>query len=168
MQDKWRRWKGTVSLSYSYFPSSFSNVYSKYLFIWMSYITVTVTHLLHTDSSQWHCMDSKFGSNNRRRNYQWRQINLVDQKLVDGPNPNNRGKLFIPLILAFQPLLAYVSMPINRWLSPCILFHCNIFRSMFCITMPISAFSLFNRFKIFLILYTFETTFTTLQVYNFL
>lgn len=27
---------------------------------------------------------------------------LVDQKLVDGPNPNNRGKLFIPIILAFQ------------------------------------------------------------------
>ncbi|XP_072972246.1 translocase of chloroplast 34, chloroplastic-like [Typha angustifolia] len=27
---------------------------------------------------------------------------LVDQKLIDGPNPNNRGKLFIPLILAFQ------------------------------------------------------------------
>ncbi|WOK93169.1 hypothetical protein Cni_G01862 [Canna indica] len=26
----------------------------------------------------------------------------VDQKLIDGPNPNNRGKLFIPLILAFQ------------------------------------------------------------------
>ncbi|XP_020242725.1 translocase of chloroplast 34, chloroplastic-like [Asparagus officinalis] len=26
----------------------------------------------------------------------------VDQKLIDGPNPNNRGKFFIPLILAFQ------------------------------------------------------------------
>lgn len=26
----------------------------------------------------------------------------VDQKLIDGPDPNNRGKLFIPLILAFQ------------------------------------------------------------------
>lgn len=26
----------------------------------------------------------------------------VDQKLIDGPNPNNRGKMFIPLILAFQ------------------------------------------------------------------
>ncbi|XP_008775669.2 translocase of chloroplast 34, chloroplastic-like [Phoenix dactylifera] len=26
----------------------------------------------------------------------------VDQKLIDGPNPNERGKLFIPLILAFQ------------------------------------------------------------------
>ncbi|XP_020272270.1 uncharacterized protein LOC109847452, partial [Asparagus officinalis] len=26
----------------------------------------------------------------------------VDQKLIDGPNPNNRGKLLIPLILAFQ------------------------------------------------------------------
>ncbi|XP_072991164.1 translocase of chloroplast 34, chloroplastic [Typha latifolia] len=27
---------------------------------------------------------------------------VVDQKLIDGPNPNNRGKFFIPLILAFQ------------------------------------------------------------------
>lgn len=27
---------------------------------------------------------------------------LVDRKLVDGPNPNDRGKIFIPLILAFQ------------------------------------------------------------------
>ncbi|XP_020105009.1 translocase of chloroplast 34, chloroplastic-like isoform X1 [Ananas comosus] len=27
---------------------------------------------------------------------------VVDQKLIEGPNPNNRGKLFIPLILAFQ------------------------------------------------------------------
>lgn len=28
----------------------------------------------------------------------------VDQKLIEGPNPNDRGKLFIPLILAFQYL----------------------------------------------------------------
>lgn len=27
---------------------------------------------------------------------------LVDQKLIDGPNPNDRGKIFIPLLLAFQ------------------------------------------------------------------
>ncbi|CAH9090682.1 unnamed protein product [Cuscuta epithymum] len=27
---------------------------------------------------------------------------LVDQQLIDGPNPNERGKLFIPLIIAFQ------------------------------------------------------------------
>lgn len=26
----------------------------------------------------------------------------VDQKLIDGPNPNDQGKFFIPLILAFQ------------------------------------------------------------------
>jgi len=26
----------------------------------------------------------------------------IDQKLIDGPNPDNRGKIFIPLILAFQ------------------------------------------------------------------
>jgi hypothetical protein len=26
----------------------------------------------------------------------------VDQKLIDGPNPNNRRKLFIPLILAVE------------------------------------------------------------------
>ncbi|KAM0945623.1 putative small monomeric GTPase [Dioscorea sansibarensis] len=26
----------------------------------------------------------------------------VDQKLIDGPNPNDKGKFFIPLILAFQ------------------------------------------------------------------
>ena len=27
---------------------------------------------------------------------------LVDKKLVEGPNPNERGKLLIPFILAFQ------------------------------------------------------------------
>lgn len=27
---------------------------------------------------------------------------LVDQKLIEGPNPNNRGKVLIPFILAFQ------------------------------------------------------------------
>lgn len=27
---------------------------------------------------------------------------LVDKKLIEGPNPNERGKLFIPFILAFQ------------------------------------------------------------------
>lgn len=27
---------------------------------------------------------------------------LVDKKLIEGPNPNERGKLFIPLILAFE------------------------------------------------------------------
>ncbi|PHU22378.1 Translocase of chloroplast 34 [Capsicum chinense] len=27
---------------------------------------------------------------------------FVDQKLIEGPNPNNRGKLLIPFILAFQ------------------------------------------------------------------
>lgn len=27
---------------------------------------------------------------------------LVDKKLIEGPNPNQRGKRFIPLILAFQ------------------------------------------------------------------
>jgi hypothetical protein len=27
---------------------------------------------------------------------------LVDQKLIEGPNANNRGKIFIPLILYFQ------------------------------------------------------------------
>ncbi|XP_010251084.1 PREDICTED: translocase of chloroplast 34, chloroplastic-like [Nelumbo nucifera] len=27
---------------------------------------------------------------------------LVDKKLIEGPNPNDRGKFFIPLILAFQ------------------------------------------------------------------
>ncbi|MQM16553.1 hypothetical protein Taro_049510 [Colocasia esculenta] len=26
----------------------------------------------------------------------------VDQKLIDGPDPNQRGKIFIPLILALQ------------------------------------------------------------------
>lgn len=27
---------------------------------------------------------------------------MVDKKLIEGPNPNDRGKFFIPLILAFQ------------------------------------------------------------------
>lgn len=27
---------------------------------------------------------------------------LVDKKLIEGPNPNERGKILIPVILAFQ------------------------------------------------------------------
>nr|XP_043612166.1 translocase of chloroplast 34, chloroplastic [Erigeron canadensis] len=37
---------------------------------------------------------------------------LVDQKLIDGPNPNDRGKLFIPLILLFQYF--FVIKPLQR------------------------------------------------------
>ncbi|KAJ4962957.1 hypothetical protein NE237_022896 [Protea cynaroides] len=37
---------------------------------------------------------------------------LVDKKLIEGPNPNNRGKLWIPLILAFQYF--FVVKPIQR------------------------------------------------------
>lgn len=37
---------------------------------------------------------------------------LVDKKLVDGPNPNEKHKIFIPLILAFQYL--FVVKPIQR------------------------------------------------------
>ncbi|KAG1334853.1 translocase of chloroplast 34, chloroplastic [Cocos nucifera] len=36
----------------------------------------------------------------------------VDQKLIDGPNPNARGKLFIPLILAFQYF--FIVKPIQK------------------------------------------------------
>lgn len=39
---------------------------------------------------------------------------LVDKKLVDGPNPNERGKLFIPLILAFQYF--FVVKRIENWI----------------------------------------------------
>lgn len=37
---------------------------------------------------------------------------LIDQKLIEGPNANDRGKLFIPLILAFQYL--FVIKPIQK------------------------------------------------------
>ncbi|KAD3337071.1 hypothetical protein E3N88_32591 [Mikania micrantha] len=40
---------------------------------------------------------------------------LVDQRLIDGPNPNDKGKLFIPLILAFQYF--FVLKPIQRWIK---------------------------------------------------
>lgn len=33
---------------------------------------------------------------------------LIDQKLIEGPNANDRGKLFIPLILAFQVSKLYI------------------------------------------------------------
>lgn len=36
----------------------------------------------------------------------------VDQKLIDGPNPNDRGKIFIPLIFALQFL--FIVKPIQR------------------------------------------------------
>ncbi|KAI3458402.1 hypothetical protein Pfo_015065 [Paulownia fortunei] len=40
---------------------------------------------------------------------------LVDQKLIEGPNANDKGKLFIPLILAFQYF--FVIKPIQKWIK---------------------------------------------------
>ncbi|KAF3682026.1 Translocase of chloroplast 34, chloroplastic [Capsicum annuum] len=40
---------------------------------------------------------------------------LVDQKLIEGPNPNNKGKLLIPLISAFQYL--FVVKRIQKWIK---------------------------------------------------
>ncbi|KAG6408025.1 hypothetical protein SASPL_131027 [Salvia splendens] len=40
---------------------------------------------------------------------------LIDQKLIEGPNANDRGKLFIPLILAFQYL--FVIKPIQKLIN---------------------------------------------------
>ncbi|KAI3735076.1 hypothetical protein L6452_14564 [Arctium lappa] len=40
---------------------------------------------------------------------------LVDQKLIDGPNANDRGKLFIPLILAFQYF--FVVKRVQNWIA---------------------------------------------------
>ncbi|KAL4574938.1 hypothetical protein LXL04_021778 [Taraxacum kok-saghyz] len=40
---------------------------------------------------------------------------LVDQKLIDGPNANDRGKPFIPLILAFQYF--FVVKQVQKWIK---------------------------------------------------
>ncbi|KAK4382922.1 Translocase of chloroplast, chloroplastic [Sesamum angolense] len=40
---------------------------------------------------------------------------LVDKKLIEGPNANDRGKVFIPLILAFQYF--FVIKPIQKWIK---------------------------------------------------
>lgn len=40
---------------------------------------------------------------------------LVDRKLIEGPNANDRGKLFIPVILAFQYF--FVIKTIEKWIS---------------------------------------------------
>ncbi|KAD2805311.1 hypothetical protein E3N88_38688 [Mikania micrantha] len=40
---------------------------------------------------------------------------LVDQKLIDGPNANERGKVFIPLILAFQYF--FVIKQLKKWIK---------------------------------------------------
>ncbi|XP_073282360.1 translocase of chloroplast 34-like isoform X1 [Primulina huaijiensis] len=40
---------------------------------------------------------------------------LVDKKLIEGPNANDRGKIFIPVILAFQYL--FVIKPIQKWIK---------------------------------------------------
>ncbi|KAI3470993.1 hypothetical protein Pfo_027656 [Paulownia fortunei] len=40
---------------------------------------------------------------------------LVNQKLIEGPNANDRGKIFIPLILALQYFL--VIKPIQKWIK---------------------------------------------------
>ncbi|GER30414.1 translocon at the outer envelope membrane ofchloroplasts 34 [Striga asiatica] len=39
---------------------------------------------------------------------------LVDKKLIEGPNANDRGKKFIPLILAAQASLLVSSIPVSR------------------------------------------------------
>ncbi|KAJ8540187.1 hypothetical protein K7X08_026576 [Anisodus acutangulus] len=40
---------------------------------------------------------------------------LVDQKLIDGPNPNNKGKMLIPLIAVFQYF--FVVKRILKWIK---------------------------------------------------
>ncbi|KAF7147833.1 hypothetical protein RHSIM_Rhsim03G0155200 [Rhododendron simsii] len=40
---------------------------------------------------------------------------LVDKKLIEGPNPNQRGKLLIPIILAIQYFL--IIKPIKGWIN---------------------------------------------------
>ncbi|XP_073035819.1 translocase of chloroplast 34-like isoform X2 [Primulina eburnea] len=40
---------------------------------------------------------------------------LVDRKLIEGPNANDRGKLFIPVILAFQYF--FVIKTIEKWIN---------------------------------------------------
>lgn len=40
---------------------------------------------------------------------------LVDRKLIEGPNPNDRGKLLIPLILAFEYF--FVIKRIQKWIK---------------------------------------------------
>ncbi|XP_076937736.1 translocase of chloroplast 34-like [Bidens hawaiensis] len=40
---------------------------------------------------------------------------LVDQKLIDGPNANDRGKKFIPLILGFQYF--FVIKQLQKWIK---------------------------------------------------
>ncbi|KAL7147635.1 hypothetical protein ABFS83_06G120500 [Erythranthe nasuta] len=40
---------------------------------------------------------------------------LVDQKLIEGPNANDRGKIYIPLILAFQFL--FIIKPIQKMIK---------------------------------------------------
>ncbi|KAA8539729.1 hypothetical protein F0562_026421 [Nyssa sinensis] len=40
---------------------------------------------------------------------------LVDKKLIEGPNPNERGKLLIPFILAFQYF--FIVKRIQRWIK---------------------------------------------------
>ncbi|KAI7725265.1 hypothetical protein M8C21_026063 [Ambrosia artemisiifolia] len=40
---------------------------------------------------------------------------FVDQKLIDGPNANERGKAFIPLILAFQYF--FVIKQLQKWIK---------------------------------------------------
>lgn len=49
---------------------------------------------------------------------------VVDQKLIDGPDPNDKWKLFIPLILAFQvffvaqPLLRAIKNDVDKEVKP--------------------------------------------------
>ncbi|XP_052180326.1 translocase of chloroplast 34 [Diospyros lotus] len=40
---------------------------------------------------------------------------LIDKKLIEGPNPNERGKILIPFILAFQYF--FVVKRIQRWIK---------------------------------------------------
>ncbi|KAL2526932.1 Translocase of chloroplast 34 [Abeliophyllum distichum] len=40
---------------------------------------------------------------------------VVDKKLIEGPNANDKGKLFIPLILLFEYL--FVVKPIQKWIK---------------------------------------------------
>ncbi|KAL0341167.1 UNVERIFIED_CONTAM: Translocase of chloroplast [Sesamum radiatum] len=67
------------------------------------------------DPSNWYSMDSNLVHIITDVSLNGKSGILVDQKLIEGPNANDRGKVFIPLILAFQYF--FVIKPIQKWIK---------------------------------------------------
>ena len=93
MQDKWQRGKGNYVL-----PWSLISFHSLFILLVIERIEMVQMQIL-PDGTTWipNLMQTIIDVMTNGG-----ESITIDQKLIDGPNPNSKGKFFIPLVLAFQ------------------------------------------------------------------